>query len=182
MDIQPVELLGLVESRAQNLFVTRQLHCAEAVLLVLNQGFDGKLPEETAIRLTSAMTDGLGGAGCLCGALGGGVLALGLFLGRDRPGGRNKYNAQRAAKALHDLFRENFGSTCCRVLNNRTQKGSRARFEHCKEVTGVGARLAAQIILERRPELAKNADLDFLRHADSRLEASLKRVANLIQG
>ena len=181
LDTQPKQLPGLVESRAQNLFITRQLHCAEAVFLALNQGFGGELSEETAIRLASTMTDGFGGAGCLCGALGGSLLALGLFLSRDQPSGRDKYNAQRAAKVLHDLFRDQFGSTCCRVLNNKTKKGSRAHFEHCKEMTGVGARLAAQIILERRPELARKADLAYLEHVDSKLGSNLKRVANLIQ-
>jgi C_GCAxxG_C_C family probable redox protein len=181
MDSQVKDLLDLVENRAQNLFTTRQLYCAEAVLLVLNRGFGGELPEETTIRLASAMTDGLGGAGCLCGALGGGVLALGLFLGRDCAGGRDRYHAQKASRALHDLFRDNLGSTCCRVLNKKAKKGSRNHFEHCKEVTGIGARLAARVILERRPELAKNADLEYLEHVDSKIGANLKRVANLFQ-
>jgi C_GCAxxG_C_C family probable redox protein len=181
LDSQFTELLDLVESRAQNLFMTRQLYCAEAVFLVLNKGFGGGLSEETAIRLASAMTDGLGGAGCLCGALGGGVLALGLFLGRDSHGGKDRYHAQQASRALHDLFRNNLGSTCCRVLNKKTIKDSRSHFEHCKAVTGIGARLAAQVILERRPGLAKNADLEYLAQVDSKIASNLKRVANLFQ-
>ena len=181
METQHEILLGLVESRAQNLFTTRQLYCAEAVLLVLNRGLNGGLSEETAIRLASAMTDGLGGAGCLCGALGGGVLALGLFLGRDSAGGKDRYHAQQASRALHDLFRDMFGSTCCRVLSKKTKKGSRSHFEHCKEVTGTGARLAAQVILDRRPELAKNADHVYLEHVDSKIGTNLKRVVNLFQ-
>ena len=175
------DLLGLVESRARNLFMTRQLNCAEAVFLVLNKGFGGGLPEETAIRLASAMTDGLGGAGCLCGALGGGVLALGLFLGRDRAGVKDRYHAQQASRVLHDLFRDHLGSSCCRVLNKRTKKAGRSPFEHCKELTGIGARLAAQVILERRPGLAKNADMAYLEQVDSKIGANLKRVVNLFQ-
>jgi C_GCAxxG_C_C family probable redox protein len=181
LDSQFRELLGLVESRAQNLFMTRQLNCAEAVFLVLNKGFGGGLPETTAIRLASAITDGLGGAGCLCGALGGGVLALGLFLGRNRAGGKDRYHARQASRALHDLFRDHLGSTCRRVLNKKTKENSRSHFEHCKEVTGIGARLAAQVILERRPELSKNADLKYLEHLDSKIGANLKRVVNLFQ-
>ena len=161
--------------------MTRQLYCAEAVFLVLNKGFGGGLPEETSIRLASAMTDGLGGTGCLCGALGGGVLALGLFLGRDRAGGKDRHHARQASRALHDLFRDHLGSTCCRVLNKRTKRDSRSHFEHCKEVTGIGARLAAQVILERRPGLAKNADMAYLEQVDSKIGANLKRVVNLFQ-
>lgn len=181
MDNQ-TELLGLVENRAQNLFSSRQLACGEAVFLVLNRGFGGELPEATAIRLASAMTDGLGGAGCLCGALAGGVLALGLFLGRDLVGGRDRYRLRSASRGLHDLFRDSYGSTCCRVLNNKSNKDLRDHFEHCKEVTGVGARLAAQIILERRPELAKEADFDYLEQVDSKFGSRLRRIAGLIQG
>ena len=181
LDSQFRELLGLVESRAQNLFTTRKLYCAEAVFLVLNRGLNGGLPDGTAIRMASAITDGLGGAGCLCGALGGGVLALGLFLGRKRAGGKDRYHARQASRALHDLFRDNLGSTCCRVLSKKTPKGSRGHFDHCKNVTGMGARLAAQVILERRPELSKNADLKYLEQLDSKIGANLKRVVNLFQ-
>ncbi|MBT3258412.1 MAG: C_GCAxxG_C_C family protein [Deltaproteobacteria bacterium] len=56
---------------------------------VLNQSLNGGLPPEMAIRLASGLPEGSGRSGCTCDALSGGVIALGLFLGRDTPGPLN---------------------------------------------------------------------------------------------
>ena len=60
---QHEELLKQIEKRAENLFLTRQLQCAEAVMAVLNQGLGGDLPPEMAVRLASALPEGLGRRG-----------------------------------------------------------------------------------------------------------------------
>jgi len=111
-----VQLLDCIETRAENLFLTRQLQCAEAVMVVLNQGLGGDLPQELAVRLASALPEGLGRRGCLCGALNGGALALGLFMGRNGPGYRNGATVRKAVGALHDQFKAAYKAACCRVL------------------------------------------------------------------
>lgn len=65
----PEPLAGMIAERAGNLYLTGQLLCSEAVLVVVNRGLGGGLPEETAIRLASALPAGLGDSGCTCGAL-----------------------------------------------------------------------------------------------------------------
>jgi C_GCAxxG_C_C family probable redox protein len=169
-------VLDAVQNRAENLFLTRQLHCAEAVMAVLNQGLGGGLPPELALRLTSALPEGLGRRGCLCGALNGGVLALGLFLGRSRPGYRNGTTVHRAVGELHDQFKATFKATCCRVLTKSLPYGSDLHFQHCSRITGQAARLAAAIVLDRKPELVESADWSYLERTDHSVTAGLKKI------
>ncbi|HIJ36997.1 MAG TPA: hypothetical protein HPP59_06975, partial [Deltaproteobacteria bacterium] len=82
---EPEEVSQLAKERAKDFFVSKQLYCSEAVLVTINHGLGGGMSDELAIRLSSTLPEGLAGSGCLCGALGGAILALGLFLGRDRP-------------------------------------------------------------------------------------------------
>ena len=171
------ELLEQIEKRAENLFLTRQLQCAEAVITVLNQGLGGGLPSGMAVRLASGLPEGLGQRGCLCGALNGGALALGLFLGRDGPGYGNGRTVKQAAGQLHDQFKACFKATCCRVLTKSLVYGSDEHFRHCAQMTGTAARLTASIVLKHRPELVKTADWDYLARQESRMAAEVKKLA-----
>ena len=170
-------LLEGIEKRAENLFLTRQLQCAEAVMTVLNQGLGGGLAPEMAVRLASALPEGLGRRGCLCGAVNGGALALGLFLGRDGPGYGNGRTVKQAAGQLHDQFKACFKATCCRVLTKSLDYGSDEHFRHCAQMTGTAARLTAGIVLHHRPELVKTADWDYLARQESRMAAEVKKLA-----
>jgi len=169
-------LLEHIEKRAENLFLTRQLQCAEAVMVVLNQGLGGDLPSELAVRLASALPEGLGRRGCLCGALNGGALALGLFVGRNGPGYGNGRVVRRAVGQLHDEFKKEFKATCCRVLTKALIYGSDAHFRHCARMTGTAARLTAAIVLGHRPELVERADWGYLNRRDQRMMAEVKKL------
>jgi len=80
------------------------------------------------------------------------------------------------SKELYDLFRSNFGSPCCRVLTKKFKHDEKAVFKHCLSHTGEVAELAARFILEERPELARQADRDFLTTKDSMIKAGLSRL------
>ena len=169
-------LLDCIAHRAENLFLTRQLQCAEAVMVVLNQGLGGDLPRELAVRLASALPEGLGRRGCLCGALNGGALALGLFLGRNGPGYGNGASVRKAVGDLHDQFKTAFKATCCRVLTKSMVYGSDHHFHHCARMTGQAARRAAGIVLDHKPELVESADWAYLQQQDRRVTAEVKKL------
>ena len=169
----------LAGQRARNLFQSGQLLCSEAVLAVLNKALRGGLDTGAAVRLASGLPQGMGGSGCTCGALSGGVLALGLFLGRSGPGIGNNREVMQAASALHEVFKSQYGSTCCRVLCKKYGKNGAADPQHCAELTAFAAQAACRIICEKRPGLASDADREYLLQNDSRLEAGLKRIAGL---
>jgi C_GCAxxG_C_C family probable redox protein len=172
------ELAAIIGKRAENLYLTGQLLCSEAVLAVMNRGLRGSLAEGTDIRLASALPIGIGESGCTCGALSGAALALGLFLGRDRPGSNGK-QTMSAANILHNQFKALFGSTCCRVLTQKVKQDPKKHFKQCAKITGRTAELAALLILERRPELADNADLAYLEAMNSWLGSKFRKLVNI---
>lgn len=148
------EVAGAVRERARALFQSRRMMCSEALLTAVNDAFDGGLTERQAVALASAMPVGLGGSGCLCGALGGAAAALGLALGREpAPVGRRA--ARRASARLHDRFKDVHGATCCRVLTRQVKDDAKARFAQCEAITAWTAEAAARLILELRPDLAR---------------------------
>jgi C_GCAxxG_C_C family probable redox protein len=173
-------LIQTIRARAENLFHTRQYHCAEAVLLALNLGFRAGLSDHHAVALASGLPVGVGGSGCMCGALSGAILALGLLLGGEHPH-RNRASVRRASAVLHDRFKTAHGSTCCRVLTRKAEKAGLARFDRCAAFTGDGAEIAARLALERRPELVKQADSTYLGRRNSRLSGFLLRVSRLLR-
>lgn len=175
------DLIALIRHRAENLYETHQLLCSEAVLYVLNQGLGGGLPQEAAIRLASGFTEGVGGSGCICGGFSGALMALGLFLGRQRLNGRGLKKIQAKGRELHDLFRSKFGATCCRVVTKKVRDDHKALFKQCATLTGEAAELAARFILEARPNLFEQADWDFLTARDSTLGAGLNRLVALVR-
>jgi C_GCAxxG_C_C family probable redox protein len=169
-------LAQLAGERAQNLFVSRRLHCSEAVLMTLNRGLGGGLTDVQTLSLAAPFSEGIGNSGCLCGALSGALMAIGLLLGGASPFGR-RGGVHAAASELLGRFKLRFGSTCCRVLSRTARNAGQPHFEHCAELTAEAARQAAELILERRPELASGADREFLGGRDSLLGGWVKAAA-----
>jgi len=142
------ELIKRTGEKAASLYREGQFLCSEAVLYVTNELTGSKLPPEI-VKLASGLPVGIGSSGCVCGALSGGVLALGLTFGRTNPGADNSAMFI-AAKKLHDLFKKEFGSTCCRVLIRDFQFGSPEHLEHCVSVTRFTTEKVAELTLAAR--------------------------------
>jgi C_GCAxxG_C_C family probable redox protein len=170
------DLVHLITAKARNLFLTRQLQCSQAVLCTLNEGLGGGLRRDMAERLAAGLAEGLGGSGCLCGAVSGAVLALGLFMDKDRRTLFKASGSSYSSALLHREFAGRFGSACCKVLSKKAKHDGKAHFEQCAEMTGAAAQIASRIILESRPHLAKTADVDYLEIKDSVLTGVLNRI------
>ena len=105
---QVQEQITLVGQRAENLYDAKKICCAEAVLLTLNETFDGGLSPEMAVRLGAGFCGGMGGAGCACGSLTGAEMTLGLFLAPNLPEGLSERKFRSVSKELHDRFKERY--------------------------------------------------------------------------
>ncbi len=159
-------------AQARQLMDTGQALCAPAVLGVLNQRLGGGLSPELVASLTAALPVGMHGSGCACGALNGGMLALGLFLGQGRA-------VKSAARQLHHDFKAAYGSTCCRALTKKAgDRQGRARM--CGELTEIAAAHATQIILRERPELA--ASLGMEQQAPATPPRSWRKLLGVFKG
>lgn len=123
--------------------------CCEAVMAAIRDNFAPDIPREV-IAMSSGMAVGAGRSGCMCGALNGGILALGLFFGRTEPNGPQDPKVNRClalTKELHDWFREANGkhAVCCRVLTKEFYMGRGEHKEQCIRFTGLCAGKVAEI-------------------------------------
>ncbi len=173
MNADHARLAASFRERAENLYRTGQYLCAESILLALNRGFNGPLTDDQAVGISAGMVDGMGGSGCLCGAVGGAALAIGLLLGQDAPHAR-RMDIRQAVNELHVWFKAEHGSACCRVLSKKIKDDKAAHFNQCANLTGKAAEKAALILLERRPELARDIDAAALHARESKLGGRLK--------
>ena len=106
-------------------------NCAQAVLQAAT-GLDS--PE--LLRLAEPFGGGVGGSKCLCGAVSGGVLALGL---------RGKGNL---AGRLVTEFRKTQGATCCASLSRTYRWKSREHLANCRRITEETAAVVADLLEE----------------------------------
>ena len=181
LDHRCVTLINKIRQRTENLFMSRQLMCSEAVLTVLNQGLKGGLVPEIAVRITSGLPEGFGGSGCTCGALSAGIIALGLFLGRDGPGILNNRMVYAASRELHERFKAKFGSTCCRVLTKNIELGTNHHFEFCARHAGEVAEQTVRIVLNHKPEQLELADWTYLNQTDTKMRTRIKKLSNALR-
>ncbi len=135
------EAIQKARTEAKAMYRNGEFLCSEAVFLVANE-YLGKPVSDEVVKLASGFPVGMGLAGCVCGALSGGVMALGLKYGRTQAAAPTP-GMFEAAKELHDRFQTRRKSTCCRVLIRKFQMGSPEHIQQCIAITG---EVAADVI------------------------------------
>ena len=125
-----LELREICRAQAEELYRSGKYNCAEAVLEVVRRHFAADLPE--SVVGTVAGFGGGSGTGCICGAVSGGTVALGLVLA-------DKKEITQLTKDLHIWFKEKYGVTCCKTIR-QTHKGV------CPVLTGEVAGKIAEIL------------------------------------
>lgn len=137
---------GRIREKAAEYYRSGQYYCSEAIVRTINEEFGLGYPD-SVIRLASGFPIGIGKAGCCCGAVTGGVMALGMVFGRDLPGDTRVELCLALSRELHDLFADRHGCLCCRVLTRGMVLKSPEHKQQCVEFTGEVAQEAALIIL-----------------------------------
>ena len=125
--------------------------CCEALMQAIRDNFELDVPKEV-IAMSSGMAVGVGGSGCICGALNGGVMALGMFFGRTEPNGPKDpvvVKCKELTHELHDWFKANNGKNaiCCRVLTREFDMSKGEHKEQCIRFTGLAAWKVADMIV-----------------------------------
>ncbi len=108
------ELLDKVQAVAENYFRSGTFFCSEAVVQTINEVL-GKPYDESIVKMASGFPIGLGKSGCLCGAVSGGQMALGMVYGRVEGEAMNEKMFKKSS-SLHDYIKNEYKSTCCRVI------------------------------------------------------------------
>jgi len=100
---------------AHEIFNNDNKMCAEAVVTAVRNHLAPDMPKEY-ISAASGFSMGVGGAGCLCGVVSGGVMCLGYFFGRDFPTTITDPDSQKTitlSYQLQEAFKNQFGTLCC---------------------------------------------------------------------
>jgi len=135
-----------IQKIAEEYYRSGQFYCSEAIVKAINDGCGLGYPE-SVIRLASGFPIGIGGSGCPCGAVTGGVMALGMVFGRDRAGDPRIDRCFGLSRELHSFFIRKHSCLCCRTLTHGMVLKSPEHMQQCVAFTGEVAEEVAKIIL-----------------------------------
>jgi len=125
-----MELTEICQREAEALYRSGTHHCAEAVMEAIRKHFAPDVP--VAVVGSVSGFGGGSGAGCICGAVSAGTVALGLVL-------HDKKATTHLTKELHTWFKEKYGVTCCKIIR-QNHKGA------CPVLTGEVAGKVAEML------------------------------------
>ena len=125
--------------------------CSEAVVSSIRSNFEMDVPEEVIAR-ASGFPIGIGRSKCLCGAVSGGVMAIGLVFGRTVQKDPQVEQTLALSKELHDWFKAANGKNalCCRILTKEFDMGAGEHKEQCIHFTGLVAGKVAEMIIREK--------------------------------
>ena len=125
--------------------------CAESILKAVaeHKGIDSVLIP----RIASGFCGGVANTGRMCGAVIGGIMALNIIYGRDKPEEDKTVNYQKVQKFIKE-FESKFGSTSCSGLTGcdlSTGEGKQKFSDlnlhsKCADLTGEATRMVLEII------------------------------------
>lgn len=139
--------LERIRKIAEDYYRNGDFYCSEAVVKTIIDEFQIDVSEDV-IKMASGFPVGMGGMGCTCGALTGGVMAIGLVYGRSQGKDPKVNKAMELSAKLYQIFCERHKVSCCKVLTRGMEKGSPEHIEQCIAFTGEMAYEAAKIIAE----------------------------------
>lgn len=137
--------LEKIRTTAEDYYRNGDFYCSEAIVRTIKDEFELQLPD-SVIAMASGFPVGIGGAGCTCGAISGGIMAIGMFFGRTQPKDEKVNKAMALSNELHQIFQNKHKSLCCRVLTKGMTLGSSEHMKQCIAFTGEVAYEAARII------------------------------------
>lgn len=140
------EKIEEVKARAFDLYANDQFVCSEAVLYTINGALGNPFPAGV-VKLASGFGGGIGTRGYVCGALTGGVMALGLAFGRTEAGSSCP-KLLPATRDLLDWFTQSFGSSCCAELTKERVTFGDNESDRCSFMTGETAAKTMELILK----------------------------------
>ena len=89
-------------------------NCAQSVLLTIFERWNGE--NILVPKITTAFGGGIGRCGSVCGALTGGVMAIGIKYGTNEPSVEKRLRAYELARMIYRRFEKLHGNVLCREL------------------------------------------------------------------
>jgi C_GCAxxG_C_C family probable redox protein len=92
----------------------RGYNCAQSVLLTMFEQWNGK--SDVIPKIATGFGGGIGRCGSVCGALSGGIMALGIKYGTNEPSLEKRLKTYKLAQKFYRQFEKEHGSVLCREL------------------------------------------------------------------
>ncbi len=89
-------------------------NCAQSVLLAMSEHW--KCKNELVPKIATGFGGGIGRCGSVCGALTGGVMAIGIKYGTNEPSTEKRLKSYELTQTLYERFEERHASVLCREL------------------------------------------------------------------
>lgn len=142
----PAEQQLCAESDEARSCYTGGRNCAESVLSACAD-YSGDLVSSAA---GAGFTSGIGNSGCICGAVAAGVMVISSALEAEglEPAAK-RLAAEELSAEYYRRFKEQYRSTCCRVLKRGMVEGSNEVMAHCAGITEFATALAVEMLQER---------------------------------
>lgn len=122
-------------------------HCAEAISKAIVELYGDEPDGSEVQRFAAGFMGGIGGTHeDACGALTGGIVAIGCLRGK-REAGQDNQEIKGLASEFRSRFVKEFGSSNCRVILEELS-GREDGFD-CKKLTAVAAGLLSELLMER---------------------------------
>ncbi len=137
-----------IRQTAEEYYRKGELYCSEAVVKAVLDGFGAEFPKEV-ISIASGFPVGIGAAGCTCGAISGGVMAVSYLFGRRELGDERVADAMALSNGVYKNFITRNKISCCKILTRGMEKGTPEHMTQCIRFTGEVAEDTARLINER---------------------------------
>ena len=131
--LEGIEQAERCQREAEEFYRSGTHNCAEAVMEAIRKHFASDMPESIVGTVTGF--GGGSGSGCICGAVSGGTVGIGLVL-------HDKKATAHMTKELHTWFKTKYGVTCCKTIR-QTHKGA------CPVLTGEVAGKIAEMLVRK---------------------------------
>lgn len=138
--------LQKIRETAEKFYRDGDFYCSEAIVKTIKDEFQLNMSDDV-IAAASGFPVGMGGSGCTCGAVAGGIMALGLVFGRTVAKDEKVSKTMALSNELHDLFKSRHKNMCCRILTKGMTLGSPEHMKQCIFFTGEVAEEVARIIV-----------------------------------
>lgn len=113
------------------------LNCCQSILFTAGKLWDVPIDERT-MAMASLFAEGMD-SGCTCGALVGMIMVSGLMKeSYPHPSG------DKLASQIHERFKQEFGSTCCRSIKAKRTVLEKIGRNGCIKLTGRAAEILAE--------------------------------------
>lgn len=93
-------------------------NCAQSVLLAMSEHW--KCKNELVPKIATGFGGGIGRCGSICGALTGGVMAIGIKYGTNEPSTEKRLKSYELTQTLYERFEKRHASVlCCELIGYR---------------------------------------------------------------